>query len=319
VPGGVAGSGGYGAGLSGMNALSLRVADTLIIDNVTGPGGNGGSIAGSGGFGGGLALQSVDDVIIVRSTIDGNSTGAPGTGGLSGVVGFGGGLFATPATTLIVANSTLRHNDAANGAGMYTTSFGSTPGRVELVNTLMHDNVASLASGGAIEFHSNGYTGLVIVNCTIVGNSAPTLGGGLHYAGHDDAVSEPARLSNSILWNNTASMSPQLSSLNAAGVPNFVPLEVDANDIMGGCAAAFAQWTCGANLDVDPLFTNAAADMYTLQAGSTIKNAGDDAHLPVDAADVDDDNDTAEVLPIDLAGNLRIADTSVGQGAFEAP
>jgi hypothetical protein len=47
---------------------------------------------------------------------------------------------------------------------------------------------------------------------------------------------------------------------------------------------------------------------YTLQAGSGAIDMGDNALVPVDNIDIDDDMDTLEQLPLDYAGNPRFVD-----------
>lgn len=97
-------------------------------------------------------------------------------------------------------------------------------------------------------------------------------------------------------------------------------LTVADNDIEGGCVSApAAQWTCGTNLDVDPAFESPATGDHALGSGSPVQDAGDDAHLPPDLADLDGDSDVAETLPLDRAGSARIAGSSVDIGTFERP
>jgi hypothetical protein len=54
-----------------------------------------------------------------------------------------------------------------------------------------------------------------------------------------------------------------------------------------------------------------------LQLGSPAVNAGDSAALPPDTLDLDDDGDTGEPIPVDLAGNPRVVGAAVDMGAYE--
>ncbi len=71
----------------------------------------------------------------------------------------------------------------------------------------------------------------------------------------------------------------------------------------------------GAN--VDPLFVDPANDDYRLQAGSPCRNAGHNASLPADVADIGSNGNKTERLPKDLALKPRIEGDSVDMGAFE--
>jgi hypothetical protein len=79
------------------------------------------------------------------------------------------------------------------------------------------------------------------------------------------------------------------------------------------------------NLDTDPLFvtpisyTLAPTDAgdYHLQAVSPVINQGNNAYLPQDNYDLDGDNNTGELLPVDYDGEARVMDAKVDPGAYE--
>jgi hypothetical protein len=71
------------------------------------------------------------------------------------------------------------------------------------------------------------------------------------------------------------------------------------------------------NVDANPLFVNAAAGGYRLQAGSPCRDRGNNAALPADEADLSGDGNLSETLPRDLALRSRIEGTTVDMGAFE--
>lgn len=102
------------------------------------------------------------------------------------------------------------------------------------------------------------------------------------------------------------------------GLANPIPLVIESSDIHGGCTSSATQ-TCGAILDIDPSFIDAAAGDLHLQAGSAMRDMGDIALLPLDILDLDQDTDVAEPLPFDHDGNDRVAGVEVDIGAYELP
>jgi hypothetical protein len=90
--------------------------------------------------------------------------------------------------------------------------------------------------------------------------------------------------------------------------------------VQGGCNAGA---TCTGVLNVDPLFVNAAGGDLRLAGGPAV-DAGNTSLLPPDTHDVDGDGNTAEPLPLDVAGKARVwnwaagvAGGSVDMGAYE--
>ena len=76
------------------------------------------------------------------------------------------------------------------------------------------------------------------------------------------------------------------------------------------------------NVDVDPTFEDADGpdndpltfddNEYELADGSLCIDAGHNWGVSKDEMDLDDDGDTTECTPIEISGNPRFADTSVG-------
>ena len=73
----------------------------------------------------------------------------------------------------------------------------------------------------------------------------------------------------------------------------------------------------GGNIDMDPAFTDAAAGDLSLQILSPAVEAGDGTLLPVDIVDLDQDGNTGETIPLDLAGESRVKCNRVDLGAYE--
>jgi CSLREA domain-containing protein len=145
---GLAGNG-DGGGIRVGNA-DLLVQDCSITDNQ------------ATGFGGGIsnaALGDTGNVKLVRSNVVRN------------VAGLGGGIFvvasvANPRSFLTVSDSTILHNQATGGGGIYATEMIMT-------GSTLSGNTTTLDGGG---FFGNFAT---LTGCTLSGNSAVFNGGGM--------------------------------------------------------------------------------------------------------------------------------------------
>jgi hypothetical protein len=147
------------------------------------------------------------------------------------------------------------------------------------------------------------------VNCTFVGNVASDIGGGMLSRSGDRSA-----LTNCILWGNSDSSgtgeSAQVYSQHENG--NGYPV-VDYSCIQGG-------WTGLGGVGIvpdDPLFADPDGaddilgtedDNLRLLPGSPCIDAGDNEAVPQDSADLDDDGDTTEPIPVDLDWLARFHD-----------
>jgi len=190
---------------------------------------------------------------------------------------------------------------------------------------------------------TNGWTGgsgggircvdcsLTIQECTLIGNTAENRGGGLFAAGTPSltismctfsgntafggggigCVDTYGTITNCILWDNVAPIGSQLSlSWSSATVAHC--------NLQGGQEAVQVEyestltWVDG-NIDADSRLTQQGR----LSIGSPCIDAGDEAALPSDTADLDGDGDTTESLPVDVDGDPRVAWCAVDMGAYE--
>jgi hypothetical protein len=124
------------------------------------------------------------------------------------------------------------------------------------------------------------------------------------------------RIENSILWANTDQFSPTLleKQYGATGADSTI---VFTTSIAEGAPS---------NQGSNPLFVDGDGadnvwgtfdDNCRLQPNSPCIDGAANAHVPLDLADVDQDGDTAEPLPLDFDGNPRIRDARVDMGVFE--
>lgn len=180
---------------------------------------------------------------------------------VSGTQQSGGAMMNYNNSSPLIDSCTFIRNYAEVGAGIF--NMGGTP---TIINSIFRDNTAIW--GGAI-YGGGG----IITNCVFFGNSASSYGGAI-ISGNN------LTMMNCILWNNTASSSPQISYGSGS--------TVIYNDIQGG-------GTGTGNINKNPLFADAAAGDFRLQAGSPCIDMGNNAGVP-------------EGILTDYAGNSRIID-----------
>jgi predicted outer membrane repeat protein len=136
--------------------------------------------------------------------------------------------------------------------------------------------------------YNGGASSPMVINCTIVGNSSSTLGGGI-YSTDELGGHTLATVFNSIVWGN----SPD-EVVDVAGAMTTV----NYSDVLGG-------WPGTGNIDADPMFVAPGSGDYRLSAGSPCIDAGHNWGMPVDVNDYDEDGITNELFPVDLDGNPR--------------
>ncbi|MBN1138299.1 MAG: tandem-95 repeat protein [Anaerolineae bacterium] len=217
------------------------------------------------------------------------------------VAGSGGGMANYESSSTLI-NVTFSGNSSEGGGGMDNRYSGVT-----LVNVVFSGNRALFGgSGGGMQ---NNYSNLTLVNVTLSGNQATDDAGGMaNYGGS-------AALTNCILWGNT-------SSADYSEISNWDTTTTIRHSLVHGSGGSGDGWDVslgddgGGNLDEDPLFVDPPASLR-LQSASPAVDAGDNAALPADTADLDGDGDTAEPIPFDRAGQKRLFDATVDMGAYE--
>jgi predicted outer membrane repeat protein len=238
----------------------------------------------------------------------------------------GGGLFAF-GTALAVVNTVFVGNRATlsetgrGGAVFVNTAPATAPGGgpgVAFANVVVAGNEGR-DGGGLLLANLPGAARLV--NATVAGNRSLGVGGGV-------STFEAGGLSfeNSILWGNEVPEGAEggVALFHEAGEGPTVERSI----VEGGCPVAV---DCEGVLDADPLFARSphpggdgawgtADDDYgslRLVEGSPGVDAGLASLLPADRWDLDGDGDTAEPLPLDVAGDPRVVGAEVDLGAYE--
>jgi hypothetical protein len=307
------GGGIYIAGFS-----PVRISHCVITQNT-----------GSAAYGGGGICCFASSPTITRCSISANVSGWHGGGMMC--------LYVT-AHDVIIDNCNITGNTAADcGGGLYLDEHCPAT----ITNCLIAGNTAG-TSGGGIGCHELydpmwGTPIATIANCLIVGNTASE-GGGISSAGSNPRIADCTLvqnaadygggllcasgpepwLVNSVLWGSQATTAGAQLALRESAV-----LTVSHCDLEGGLNAVYVEdgssltWAYG-NLEADPLFTDAdggdddpntwADNDYHLAGGSPCIDAGCNVAVPLDAADLDADDDTVEQTPLDLDGEGRFFD-----------
>jgi parallel beta-helix repeat protein len=189
-------------------------------------------------------------------------------------------------------NCTFSGNEAGyNGGGL--CNYGSNP---MVTNCAFSGNRANSSAGGMYNVNSSSPT---VTNCTFSGNNAVQNGGGM-----GNYNSSTSLLTNCILWGNTASSGAQIYNDGTSSAT------LSYSDVQGG-------WGGTSNISDDPMFKDADGaddvagtkdDDLSLSFNSPCIDAGDNNSVPADTADLDNDENTSERTPLDLAGNARFTD-----------
>jgi hypothetical protein len=230
----------------------------------------------------------------------------------------GGALFFTATDALIVSTTFLGNSASGTGGAIrsgpsFGASFGS--GDLELHNCAFTGNTAQI--GGAVAALRNPLAR--VINCTFAANSASSAGGG----GGILSDAFDLRIANSILWQNQAGGS-QNQAAQISHQTGFGPLTLSHTCVQGLTGSLGGV----GNIGDDPLFTDLNGpdnipgtidDNLSVQDRSPVIDTGNAALLPADASDIDDDSNSAEPLPLDLAGETRVQGEQVDMGALEAP
>lgn len=172
----------------------------------------------------------------------------------------GGALINDSNYEVLFNNNILSGNKSGDGGALF---LGRT---TYCFNNLFFNNQAT-RSGGAIymDYDPNRSQ---FINNTVVQNSAAIQGGGLYITGANPDVT------NSLFYNNTSPIGPQIRAINGNGnwSPDFRYCDIQGgltNLITSGNAIVYED-----NIDVNPLFTDAANNNFRLQSSSTLINAG---------------------------------------------
>jgi hypothetical protein len=258
--------------------------------------------------------------------------------------GYGGGLSVSmisfPAAEATISRCSFVANRAAYGAGIANSgllnAFNSEFVANDTENLKAGDWECYAGLGAAV--HNLGTAN--VANCLFDGNRSDQAGA---IASYSYRGAGSVTLSNSTLTSNTSYADAAVMTYGSAAFIRNSVLWHNVSALQTGEAAQLDTATLvhhsiidgwsGAlggvgNSGDDPLFRDplgpdgqpgTADDDLHLRPRSPAINAGDSAALPPDTADLDNDGDTAEPLPLDLDGRPRVAGRNVDIGPYESP
>ena len=247
---------------------------------------NYGDGTGHGAGGGAYFFGNAIDATMVGVTVADNDGGN------------GGGVFA--GNNLTVINSVFRNNSGCYDCNIGINGGGLTLQHGTIINSIFTGNSAYRGSAIRIWFGS-----VTVINTTMAGNDAMT-GGTI-----EGSTSSSLTMANSIAWGNSG-----------GGEIIAVPSTAVTSSIVEGGFGG------GTVLDTDPLFVDAdgadntygtADDDVHLQPTSPGVDAGDNTAVPADVADLDNDANVVEIMPLDLDWNARFVDRPVADTGIGSP
>jgi len=263
-------------------------------------------------IGGGLMVSAAFDAdsypYIVNVVLEGNYANNAG-GGMAVHATATSDANANP----VLVNVKFRNNYSAGDGGGIT--FYSHVGLIDasLTNVEFIGNITDGKGGGIEAYVDEGSLEVEINNITSYDNSA-NKGGTLYTAKHSTGVLT-MEINNSIFWGNTStSIVPEIENLGST--PSF-----EHSDIQGCGGSSSWDSLCGTdgggNIDATPLFKSLGTGDLALKSGSPARDTGDETLLPMDTADLDQDGNSGEDIPLDLNNFPRIQGSDVDMGAYE--
>jgi predicted outer membrane repeat protein len=274
---------GIGAGIRCDLGSSPTISGCLIAYNT--------AVSGGGMYTSGSGFSLVVDCVFLDNYVSGE-------GGALKSAGYG---------SPIVANCAFAGNTAGTAGGAVScllSDFGP-----HFINSTFTGNTSP--GRGAAIFSTLGVQ-VRVDNCTFTGNDSWSEGGAIFVAANTVAT-----IRNTIMWADAGSNGQEI----ALG-GTYPTVDVAYSNVAGGEDGVYIHdvgtilWGDG-NLNVDPLFIDADGeddligtpdDNVRLAPESLCADAGDNASVPEDIADLDGDGHTAEPIPFDLDGGPRFRD-----------
>ncbi len=284
-------------------AVTIEGGDALVLDS---------RFEGNAARTGSALFLKAASGTVIGSVFTGNRTIFSGSGGTLRVF-----LAASSGTPVLIAGTLVAGNASTRGGGL----LFSLTDEVHIVNSAIVGNAAEVEGGGLYLSETLGAP-IHLTHVTVAANTAAESGAGLWVGG-----GWGMRIANSVFWGNRAPAAPP--GREAVDIEWGTPPVAEAALIEGGCPVAV---TCAGVVDADPLFERSPSpgpdgawgtgdDDYgdlRVREGSPAVDAGLASLLPADRWDLDGDGDTAEPLPVDIAGEARVRGGAPDLGAYES-
>jgi hypothetical protein len=287
-----------------------HISDCVFINN------------GSADGGGAIFYSGTTNVRIERCLFEGNISGYGSGGGIfalsdisviecqfkNNLAPLGGGAslsLETASHDSLIVNSTFSSGLAEyGGACAIAPDSQGQRGTLTMVNCVLNGNEVSSYGGGIYAFGS----GLDMINCTVYANEARMYAGGI-FAGSDVSIQ------NSIVWDNldTNGRNGELVQVYDPGCCGLIDIN---NSSISGWTGYYGGTgnTPGSSIGfIDPYGednTPYTGDEDLRLAADSIHciDAGNNAAVPPDVLDIDNDGDTSEPIPLDRDSDLRFLD-----------
>lgn len=209
-----------------------------------------------------------------------------------------GGVRLNQRSSPTLSNCSILNNAGGSTGGGVSCLLGSSP---LLINSVIAGNTA--INGGGLYCQQTCRP--TLRNCTIASNAATTRGGGLATVAGSSNDYSSLLLENCIVWGNSAPTAANLSINPTTFVAaRYCDIEGGQAGVVGG--GTVHTWEhC---IDAAPLFVDAPVSNFALLAASPCIDAGSNSLAGADVGDADFDGDVAEPQAIDRTGYARRID-----------
>ena len=305
----------FGAGMLNENGSHPTLEDVRFEHNVSGVTGNGAAGGMANRFGSSPTLR---DVVFYENEAGALAGGMANEGNSSPLMvrvrfvrnvshGWTGGLDNYNGASPTLVNVTFQGNTCVNYGGGMTNDTNSNPSLVNVVFVGNRAQNSTESGAGGLQNNSSSPT---LVNVSFAANEAPTGADAFGTRGNGTAT-----IRSSIFWGNGSELVDETGDRivleNAIVQGGFAP----GSDIIDSDPLLITTPDPG----VDGVWGTRDDNYGDLRLNRTSPglDAGNAAHLPPDVADLDEDGDTTEALPVDLSLAPRVQEAALDLGAYE--